>query len=193
MDFKKPVYSWYALYTKVNREKKVQENLKEANIESYLPLSKTLRQWSDRKKWIEEPLFRCYIFVRVSNLEFFSVLKFDGVVKYVSFGGSPQTIPDNQIDNIRTLIKHKQEEVILTKDHVAKGVKAEVLYGPLKGVKGEVVEILGQSRILIRIESIGCSLHTNISRDEIRLLNGEEENNKKLKLNSKSKLVGNSI
>ena len=32
-------------------------------IESYLPLKKVLKQWSDRKKWVEEPLFRSYIFI----------------------------------------------------------------------------------------------------------------------------------
>lgn len=171
MNLRKPIYAWYAIYTKVNQEKKIFSNLKEANIECYLPLSKSLKQWSDRKKWIEEPLFRCYLFVKVSYIEFFNVLSSTGVVRYVSFGGSPQTIPDSQIENIQTFIEQAEKDMVLTRKHIAKGAKAEVLYGPLKGIKGEVVHICGQSRILIRVESMGCCLYTNISRDEIKLLN----------------------
>ena len=171
MKLNKPTYAWYAIYTKPNQEKKIFLNLIEANIECYLPLSKSLKQWSDRKKWVEEPLFRCYIFVRVSYIEFFNVLSSSGVVRYVSFGGKPQTIPDYQIENIRTFVKQVEKDVVLTRKYIAKGAKAEVLYGPLKGIKGEVVQICGQSRILIRVESMGCCLYTNISRDEIKLLN----------------------
>ena len=70
----KPIYNWYAIYVKPNGEKKILKNLEEEHIECYLPIKKTLRQWSDRKKWIEEPVFRSYVFVRVSHIEFFKVL-----------------------------------------------------------------------------------------------------------------------
>lgn len=173
MYFKKTDLSWYAIYTKPNREKKVIDNLKEDGIECYLPLLKTLRQWSDRKKWVEEPLFRGYAFVRVSNIEFFKVLDVPGVVCYIKFGGIPQTIPDYQIENIKTFVKQEQKEVVLTREKVAKGVQAKVLHGPLKGVTGEIVQICGQSRILIRMEAMGCCLYANISKDEIKLVEPE--------------------
>jgi len=181
MYLKKPTYEWYAIYTKVNQEKKIQSLLVEQNIDCYLPLTKSLKQWSDRKKWIEQPLFRCYVFVRVSNIEFFKVLHTYGVVNYVSFGGKPQTIPNLQIENIRTIIKQQEKEVVLTKEHIAKGVKVEVLHGALKGIQGEVVQIRGQSRILIRLEMMGCCLYTNISKNEIKLLNSNKEYSSGLK------------
>jgi len=170
MNREKPNYTWYALYTKPNREKGIVSNLQENNIECYLPLTRTLKQWSDRKKWIEEPLFRGYVFAKVSYVEFFNVLNMNGVVYYVSFGGKPQTIPDYQIENIKTFVKQRENEIVLTRENIGRGDMAEVLYGPLKGVHGEVVQICGQSRILIRIQSMGCSLYTNISKDEVRLL-----------------------
>ncbi len=109
MFLQKPAYKWYAIYTKANNEKKVFDHLKEENIECYLPLRKTLRQWSDRKKWIDVPLFRCYVFVKVSYIEFFSVLKIPGVVYYVSFGGEPQSSPDYQLDFIKTIVQEKEQ------------------------------------------------------------------------------------
>lgn len=170
MRLEKPKYAWYAIYTKVNFEKKIFQSLQEENIESYLPIRKTLRQWSDRKKWIEEPLFRCYIFVRVSYKEFFNVLSIPGVVCYVSFGGKPQCIPDYQINNVKTLVKQEKIDITVSKERLKKGNKAEVLVGPLKGLIGEIVEVSGQYRILICIESMGFCLHANISKDEVKVL-----------------------
>ena len=170
MNVKEPTYNWYAVYTKVNGEKKIRAQLEEQNIQCYLPLKRTLRQWSDRKKWIEEPLFRSYIFVKVSHIEFFNVLDIPGTVCYVSFGGRAQSIPEYQIDNIKTFVKQEEKEISLTKERVQKGLKAEVLCGPLKGVKGEIVQLAGQYRILIRVETMGCSLHANISREEVKIL-----------------------
>lgn len=163
-------YEWYAIYTKVNQEKKIRLMLIEQKIECYLPLTKTLRQWSDRKKWIEEPLFRCYLFVKVSYKEFFKVLDIPGVIVYVNFGGKPQKVPEYQLENIRTFVKQEQKEITLTQNMISEGIQAEVCYGPLKGVQGELIEICGQSRILIRIETMRCCLHANISKDEIRII-----------------------
>lgn len=172
----KPNYHWYAIYTKPNREKIIVKNLKEKNIECYLPLKKTLRKWSDRKKWIEKPLFSCYIFVRVSYIEYFNVLHEPGVVYFVSFCGQPQALPDHQIESIKTLVKYKEEEIKINYNNIKKGSAAEVLVGPLKGLKGEVVRLCGQYRLQIRILSMGCSIHVNISKDEIKLLKTKKEN-----------------
>ncbi|MBN1819070.1 MAG: UpxY family transcription antiterminator, partial [Prolixibacteraceae bacterium] len=165
---------WFAIYTKANSEKKLIASLQEKNIECYLPLQKVLKYWSDRKKWIQEPLFKSYIFAKVSYKEFFTVLNTPGVVCYVSFGGKAQPIPEYQINNIKTLVQQTEEEITLSYRNIKKGQKAEVIYGSLKGVKGEIVEIHGQDRILIRIESMNCSLSAKISKDEVRIINEEE-------------------
>jgi transcriptional antiterminator RfaH len=170
MNLKQPSYHWYAIYTKNNGEKKIYKNLQDEKIECYLPLCKRLRQWSDRKKWIEEPFFRNYLFVRVSHLEFFDLLNFTGVVSYVSFGGQPQKIPEEQINNIKKLIDQQEREVILSRENIEKGQNAEVLCGPFKGMKGEVVKIYGNYRIVIRIDALGCSLYANILKDEVNIV-----------------------
>lgn len=171
----KPTYKWYAVYTRPNNEKRIFSGLTEDNIESYLPLRRTLRKWSDRKKWIEEPLFRSYIFVRVSHIEYFNVLNIPGVVKYVSFGGQPQAIPDNQINYIKTIVQQREKEVEINYENIKKGSECEVLFGPLKGIRGEVVRISGQSRLLIRLASMGVSLHVNIAKDEIKPIKSKKQ------------------
>lgn len=168
-----PQYSWYAVYTRPNAEKKIDSHLQYLNIKSYLPLKKTLKQWSDRKKWIEEPLFRCYIFVNVSNKEFFKVLEIPGTVKYVSFGNKPQVIPEDQIEDIKILVKQEEREIFLSTENIEKGKKVEVVYGPFKGMKGEIVELHGSFRIVVRIGAIGCNLYANIMKDEVKLVKEE--------------------
>ena len=194
----KPTYKWYAVYTRPHNEKKVCSWLKENNIECYLPLKSSLRQWSDRKKWIEEPLFRSYIFVRVSYIEYFNVLSIPGVIKYVSFGGQPQAIPDNQIEYIKIIVQQRDQEIEVNYKNIRKGSECEVLFGPLKGIRGEVVRISGQSRLVIRLASMGVSLQVNISRDEIKPIKNQKQitqQNKYSSLNNipyrKAQRVGN--
>ena len=173
MNFRKPVYKWYVIYTKTNQEKRIFDNLRKDKIECFLPLRKTLRQWSDRKKWIEEPLFKSYIFVKVSNKEFFDVLCIPSVICYVSFGGKAHPIPEEQIVNIEKFVLQQEKEIVLTRERIKKGTKAEILAGPLRGVRGEIVQINSKSRILIRIETLGYCLHANISQEEVKLLTNE--------------------
>jgi len=170
MYLEKANYQWYAIYTRANGEKKLLANLLDNNIECYLPVKKTLKHWSDRKKWVEEPLFKCYIFVKVSYKEFFTALNTPGVVCYVSFGGKAQPIPETQIYNIKSFLQQCDHEVTLTYEKIQKGVSVEVLHGSLKGIQGEVVNICGQTRLVMRIDSMNCSLYANISKEEVKLL-----------------------
>nr|WP_321356769.1 UpxY family transcription antiterminator [uncultured Draconibacterium sp.] len=177
MKIEEPSYFWYAIYTKPNREKRILEYLKEQNLTCYLPLQKSLRIWSDRKKWIEEPLFKSYVFVKVSYKEFFNVLSIPGVICYVSFGGKAQPIPEKQLEDIKTFVEQDETKIEITKENIAPGTKAEVLYGALKGVQGEIVKFNGKFRILIRIPMMGYCLHANISKDEIKIIKPEVQMN----------------
>lgn len=175
MYLEKANYQWYAIYTRANGEKKLLSNLLEKNIECYLPVKKSLKCWSDRKKWVEEPLFRCYLFVKVCYKEFFIALNTPGVVCYVSFGGKAQPIPEEQILNIKSFLDQSDHEITLTYERIQKGVSVEVLHGSLKGVKGEVINTCGQTRLVMRIDSMNCSLYANISKDEVKILDEKPE------------------
>ncbi|MFY9151336.1 MAG: UpxY family transcription antiterminator, partial [Prolixibacteraceae bacterium] len=121
MTLEKANYQWYAIYTRANSEKKLFGNLQEKNIECYLPMKKVMKVWSDRKKWVEEALFKSYIFVKVSHKEFFDVLSVTGAVCYISFGGRAQSIPEMQINNIKTFLAQSEHEITVSHERIQKG------------------------------------------------------------------------
>jgi transcription antitermination factor NusG len=159
--------NWYVLFTKPKAEKKVDLELKKHGLESFLPLIKTLRQWSDRKKWITIPLFSSYVFVKLSQENYFQALNIQGVVRFVSIEKKPVPIPESQIENIRKLIgsgyEFEMEESIL-----AEGDDIEIDSGPLKGMKGKLVSYKGRRRVVISIESLNKSLLIDIDKKIIK-------------------------
>ena len=148
---------WYALYTRPRAEKLVYQRLVEAVIETFLPLQKTYRMWSDRKKLVEKPLLTSYIFVRTSKKNFPKVYKTNGVVKFVSFEGQPVSIPQNQIDNLRLLI-NSDAEIEVTTEKFEKGDNVEVINGSLIGLTGELIKIGSRNRVVVRIDRLDQNL-----------------------------------
>ena len=165
----KSEYRWYAVYTKPRNEKKVVKELSIKGITNYCPLVKTLRQWSDRKKMVEEPLFRSYIFVNVSEIEYYDAINTLGVVKYITFGGKAVSIPENQINLIKRTLSQDLDFEVCTKKF-KKGEKIEVLHGPLAGLNGEIQTISGKKHLLIRIDNIGYSLLVHIPQSNLKLI-----------------------
>lgn len=161
--------SWFAIYVKSRSEKKVAEELEALHIEHYLPLQKILKQWSDRKKWILEPLFRSYVFVRIGQPEYYRVLNVPGVVKYISFEGKAVSVPERQIEAIRYFLNEKDPE--LSEDvHWEEGKQVEVISGSLTGLKGHLVEVRGKSKVSVEIDAVGRTLLLNISRNKLRVI-----------------------
>ncbi|MFA8300208.1 MAG: UpxY family transcription antiterminator [Hyphomicrobiales bacterium] len=148
---------WYAIYTKSRCEKKINTALINKGIETYLPLKKEYRQWSDRKKLIESPFIPSYIFVRLSSNERVNVLQTDGVVKMITFLGQAAIIPDAQIDTLKLLIDSENDFTIITTP-LQRGDYVEIKSGSLAGITGEIHDIYSKSKILVRIDNIGYSL-----------------------------------
>ena len=163
-------YNWYAVYTKSRAEKKIYEELCDSSYEAYLPLVKILKQWSDRKKWVQEPLIRSYVFVKASEKEYYDILNINGIVKYVTFEGKAAPIPEYQIDALRASIDNKLD-ISVTTDRYKKGEIINIAHGPMKGHKGEIVEISGKKHFLIRIENIGYSLVVKLPADYVESTN----------------------
>ena len=158
---------WYAIYTKSRSEKKVHQELSFKEIEAYLPLHKRLKQWSDRKKWVEEPLIRSYVFVRITEKEYFNVLNTPGVVCYVTFGGKAAPIRDEQIDTLRRLLT-TDTELELVSENLQPGDPVEITAGHLLGLGGELVEYRGNKKVVIRLEQLQHSLLLTIPLAWIR-------------------------
>ena len=160
--------NWYALSTKARHEKKVFERLLQKNINSFLPLQKINRKWSDRYKIVEEPLFSCYVFVKIALKDRVQVLQTDGAIRFVSFNGIPATIPESQIDAIRLVLKEKEE--IQRIDYLTPGQKIDVVQGPLKGITGVLINVKNRHRLVLRLDSIMQAISVDIDYRDIKIV-----------------------
>jgi len=176
---------WNVLYTTPRAEKKVYDRLMELGIETYLPLYKTIRQWSDRKKKVEVPLFNSYIFVRSPEKQRFEILSVYGVVRYLYYLGKPAIIRQKEIDGIRRFLNQTEGYKIT----VEVGDKVEIASGVMEGVFGEVIRI-GKDKLVLQIEQLGMNLVAEVDRDMVKMKPKkiEGQKTKLIEQNSKNKV-----
>ena len=153
--------NWIAVYTKSRHEQIVVNELNKKNIESYCPMFKERRQWSDRKKWVYFPLFRSYVFANIEIKENIYVLQTIGVNKIVKFQEKISIIPDQVIDNIKNIIEGEYN--VEKADYFIKGDEVRVVSGPLKGLDGVVLDSRGTNKVIIKIEAIQQAFSVEIS------------------------------
>ena len=170
-------YQWFALYTKARAEKKVHEDLQQKGVEVYLPMRKELRQWSDRKKWIDVPVISSYIFVHIQMDDYRRVFESKGVVSYVSYKGKAVVIPDREIEAMRRTVESNLTFNVET-SAIRKGQTITIASGPLKGVTGEVLEVQGARKLFLRISHIGYTLVVNLD-DNVEKQGKKEKQEKK--------------
>ena len=153
---------WYVVYVRSRHEKKVHQLLLEKGVESSLPLIKTTRKWSDRKKKVEIPLFRGYVFVKIDiGRDKLNILKTDGVVKFIGIKKKPSRIPDEEIHWVHMILE--KSDTVKNEKEIPVGHKVRVIAGPLKGIEGVAMRFGNQSRLVIVIESIMNSVSVEIS------------------------------
>ncbi|MBN1540807.1 UpxY family transcription antiterminator [candidate division KSB1 bacterium] len=159
---------WYAFVTRPRHEKKVQTYLEQIAIEHYLPLRRTLNQWKDRKRWVDSPLFSCYIFARIAYIERYRVLEVPSVARIVGFNNQPTPIPDADIEAIRLILTTKQEIAVV--DGFLHGQLVEIKSGPLHGMRGRVVDFRGSRWVEIHIEAISKAVLVDVQENVIRTI-----------------------
>ena len=161
--------NWYALYVKSRHEKKVALELEAQNIEYYLPLQKVLRQWSDRKKWVEEPLFRSYIFVYVDQNDYYKAVYVPGALKYISFEGEAVKVPQQQIEAIKYYLNEKAP-LDIDVSEMKEGQRVEVIAGKMIGLQGTLVQVKDKKRVKVEIEVVNSSIFLQIPRNRLRVI-----------------------
>lgn len=167
---------WYVFYTKPRFEKKVNEKLMAKGIETYLPLIKVWRQWSDRKKLIEEPLFKSYIFAHVNEKGRLAVLQTDGIVRCISFNGKIAVVPDDQIEYVKKIVEFKQDSLKVV-SQIYKGTRVKVVSGPLEGMEGFVEYVDEDKWVVFNVDAVNHSIRVRLSKNEVvKILDVEEEN-----------------
>jgi len=146
---------WYAIYTKPRWEKKIDSVLIRKGVESWCPLQKIERQWSDRKKIIEDPLFKSYVFVRIDTTERSKVLMTDGVLNFVHYLRKPAVIKNEEIDTIKKYLAEKDARIfVISLEGFAEETKIKVNHGVFMGNEGTVIRG-GKKKVYVKLESLG--------------------------------------
>ena len=157
---------WFAIYVKSRSEKKVLKLLEDIGGESFLPIITRVKQWSDRKKKVEEPLFRSYLFVNIPLSDYYTVLNINGVVKFITFEKKPVPVPDNQIIAIKEYLNDTELHSIDYEDF-KEGELVRIKSGQMKDLIGRFIKINGKHRVIIDIEAVGQSIPINIARSNV--------------------------
>ncbi len=160
--------SWYAVYTKPLWEKKVAKLLERKKIESYCPLTKTQRQWSDRRKIVETPLFTSYVFVYISEADKLAVRQTDGILNFVHWLKQPAIIQTEEIDIIKRFL-NEYRNLTLEKTSVNLNDRVRIVSGPLMEREGNVMEIKHKT-VKVLLPSLGYELVAEIEKSNVEIL-----------------------
>ena len=164
-----PSVNWFVVYTKPLTEKKVAARLTELNLEVYLPLYTTVRQWSDRKKKLERPLINSVLIVHCTVAELQQLYTVPSVARVLRQDGKPAVVKAHEIQNLRILL---QEVGATDLEPIAlePGTPIEVTRGPFKGIIGTAVQVLNTLRVIIEIRQLGIAFSVNVPKSFVKPL-----------------------
>lgn len=157
---------WRVLQTRSRSEKKVAERLERLGVAYYLPLQKRKKQWSDRVKIVEEPLFSGYIFVQFTESLRYPMLNIDGIVRLISFGGNYAEVPQTQIDALQKL-SYLENDVVVVDGGLQAGQLVKITSGPFKNLEGTLVRHNGKGTLVIEIAAIGKGIMLELGRTKV--------------------------
>ena len=157
---------WYALYTKPRWEKKVHELLLQKGFQAYCPLNKVRKKWSDRYKMVEEPLFKSYVFVRVTDEERADVRFVDGVVNYVYWLGKPAQVKDIEIERIKRFLNEFEDVEVEQLPEPKQGDKVVITSGVFMDQEGRILSA-DKKRVEVLIESLGFKLVATLDKEKV--------------------------
>ena len=161
---------WHALYVKSRTEKKVLTQLEDNGFQAYLPLVTQVKKWSDRKKKVEEPLFKSYVFVYSNEKEYITILNIYGVVRFVSFERKAVVVPENQILAIKKFVNdyEKGEEYkLMNNEDLKEGQMVRIISGPCKGLTGRLETICNKRHLIVFIDVVGQYIPVHLPRAKV--------------------------
>jgi len=156
---------WYALYTRPRSEFKAASQLSNIKVEYYLPQITVLRQWSDRKKKVREPLIKSYIFIKANEKERLLAVEEQAIIRCLFYRGKPASIPEFEIENLRNFVKEEYEYKVI--NEIVKGSKIKITEGPMAGVEGVVINEDDNKAIAVSIEILNRTVITYIKDTSI--------------------------
>lgn len=150
---------WYVAYTKLFHERKTAENLLKMGIRSFVPVREEIHQWSQRKKKVMKVLIPQMIFIYGTPKERLAALELPAISHYMVLRGehTPAIIPDNQMERFMFMVDYSDETIEMFTSPLEVGQSVKVIKGPLSGLEGELVEIEGKSKVVVRLDLLGCA------------------------------------
>ena len=156
---------WYAVYVKPNMEKKTAAALAEKGMVVYCPLYKVMRQWSDRKKVLEVPAFKGYVFVQIHDAIRWQVLATVGVLNFVCHNGKPGRIPVKEMEAMRLFFEGLENECLQESDLQVCDM-ARVYSGAMMGLEGEVIALENKYAVLL-VPALGLQMQVKVERRNV--------------------------
>src|SRR5580700_7995322 len=161
--------SWYALYTRHQHEKMVDQVLTNKGFDTFLPLYATTHNWKDRTKALTLPLFPCYVFLKGGIERRLQILTTPGIYGLVSSAGQPATIPDIEIEAIRRVVESGAR--VESHPYLKCGNWVRVKNGPLTGIEGILVRKKNISRLVLSVEILGTAAAIEIAASQVEAVN----------------------
>jgi len=161
--------SWFAVYTRPRSEKKLADALEKLGIEYYLPQLRTRKKWSDRYKWVEEPLFASYVFARIDFVQqSLAVLKTPHAVNFVTTAGAAAAISDADMELLRLAVENFAESLVVRDtSELAAGETVRIKDGPFAGKEAVIERIQGKTLVVVAFPGLNKSVQVEIPVGQI--------------------------
>ena len=161
---------WLVVKTKANAEKKVAERLVSRNIQVYLPLYSTVRQWSDRKKKIQKPLISSTVFAFISEeerKELWNVVGISGMLYYL---GKPAVVRAEEILALQQMLQDGIYDEVEMSTTFIEGQEVEITGGDFKGLRGIVQEEVNAQKVIIALKGMGAQVVFTMKKGAVRVV-----------------------
>jgi transcription antitermination factor NusG len=160
---------WHVIHVLSKTEKKVAERLENSGVSVYLPIQKQLRQWSDRKKWVETVVISGYVFVKIVDNEQRLVLETPGVSRFLKHNGVSVCISDEEMLRFQNFVENASDRKIeFSAEKIPVGTPVTIQNGQFKGLLGEVVEHKNNYKLSVKLSNFG-HFYITLSAEDISI------------------------
>ena len=163
---------WLVLRTRSQHENIVERSLRQKQINAYLPKHRVVRRWKDRRMTLEMPLFPGYVFVQPRADQFENIRYVRGSCGLILRGNEPAPMPDKELQAVRILVGSGAE--LAVNPQLIPGQQVEVIAGPFMGIKGELIRVKSQDRLVINAYLVSSSVSVEVDSDKISILSSIE-------------------
>ena len=164
---------WYAVQCWLRKESMIAAQLEGQGFECFLPKYKSLREWSDRKKEVEQPLFPGYLFCRFDYTQRRPVVVTPGVLQVVGCGRTPTPIEDREIEAIQIAVASGVPGQPWP--YLEVGEKVRIHTGKLSGLEGILVNFKGNHRVVLSVTLLQRSVALEVDLAWVAALDKKHE------------------